>query len=155
MQQLHNLLYSIDYTVPVDDRHTEEQTANKILMCMSVFDTFFRGKCHAIINGEPGQCGLCERGTPILALDADGVATPTGDYTYSLSLQDVLTYFGKLWETGRPASSRATCPSPARPTTSRAAPRTRPTLLLPVLGALLPALDALSPSMPSPRAPSR
>ena len=103
VQQLHNLLYAIDYTCPEDDRHTEEETANKILMCVSAFDAFFRGKCHDIINGEPGQRGNCEceRGTPILALDEDGVAAPTGDYTYtySLSLADMLTYFGKLWET--------------------------------------------------------
>ena len=64
VQKLHNLLYSIDYTVPLVDRHTEEEMARKILMCMSKFDAFFRGKCHNIINGEPGQRGLCERVTP-------------------------------------------------------------------------------------------
>ena len=66
---------------------------------MSKFDTYLRGKCHDIINGEPGQRGNCERGTAILADDENGVPTATGEYDYALSLADVLTYFGKLWET--------------------------------------------------------
>jgi len=99
VQKLHNLLYKIDYKVPLEDRYTEEEMARKILMCMSKFDTYLRRKRHDIINGEPGQRGLCERGTPVLETDEDGVEAPTGEYTYALSLADVLTYFGKLWET--------------------------------------------------------
>jgi len=100
VQKLHNLLYKIDYKMPLVDHHMEEETARKILFCMSKFDTYLRGKCHDIINGEPGHRGLCERGTPILETDEDSVEAPTGEYTYALSsLADVLTYFGKLWET--------------------------------------------------------
>jgi len=101
VQKPHNLLYAIDYKLPLAERHTEEEMARNILMCMcmSKFDTYLRGKCHDIINGEPGHRGLCERGTPILEVDEDGVAAPTGEYDYALSLADVLAYFGKLWET--------------------------------------------------------
>jgi len=54
VQNLHNLLYSINYKMPLVHRHTEEEMASKILMCMSKFDTYLREKCHDIINGEPG-----------------------------------------------------------------------------------------------------
>jgi len=99
VQNLHNLLYKLDYKMPLIHRYTEKEIANKILRCMSKFDTYLRGKCHDIINGEPGQRGNCERGTAILADDENGVPTATGEYDYALSLADVLTYFGKLWET--------------------------------------------------------
>jgi len=57
VQNLHNLLWSIDYKMPLAHRHTEEEMASKLLICMSKFDTFLHGKCHDIINGEPGQRG--------------------------------------------------------------------------------------------------
>jgi len=85
--------------MPLAHRHTEEEMASKLLICMSKFDTFLRRKCHDIINGEPGQRGSCERGTAILEDDENGVPTATGEYNYALSLADVLAYFGKLWET--------------------------------------------------------
>jgi len=99
VQNLHNLLYSIDYKMPLAYRHSEEEMARKILMCMSKFDTYLRGKCHDIINGEPGQRGSCKRGTAIYENNEDGVPMATGEYNFTLSLKDVLTYFGKLWET--------------------------------------------------------
>jgi len=85
--------------MPLAHRHTEEERASMLLICMSKSDTYLRGKCHDIINGEPGQRRSCERGTAILKDNENGVPTATGEYNYSLSLADVLTYFGKLWET--------------------------------------------------------
>jgi len=44
VQNLHNLLWSINYKMPLAHRQTEEEMASKLLICMSKSDTYLRGK---------------------------------------------------------------------------------------------------------------
>ena len=66
VQNLHNLLWSNDYKMPLAHRHTEEEMASKLLICISKFDGYLRGKCHDIFirRAGPARKLRARRGYP-------------------------------------------------------------------------------------------
>jgi hypothetical protein len=93
---IYQRLMAIAYDLPEQHRPTNPETATKMLQCFAKFDSHMRSITYKEINQPDGQRGRNEVGTQVL--DEDG-AVVEGEFEppFTLSLQMVREYYGKLW----------------------------------------------------------